>query len=68
MAVVDAEVWAYTPAGMRRTTDTIGGYVTVSDMERLLEEAHARGFRRGVAEMAEGAKDVALKYFAEKGL
>jgi len=39
--IVDAEVWHWTPHGMRRGGVT-NGYVTVRDACRLLEEADAR--------------------------
>lgn len=52
--IVDAEIWRWSPSRMVRSTDTIDGYVLVRDMERLLEEAHARGKRQG-ERMAEEA-------------
>lgn len=39
---IEAEVWCWTPGGMRRATDTVNAYVTVRDLERLLEEADER--------------------------
>ena len=49
---VDAPVWYWTPHGMRQqlsiaqlSTDHTR-YITVEDAERLLEEAHARGYRQ----------------------
>lgn len=39
--IVDAEVWHWTAHGMRRG-GTHGGYITVRDVERLLEEADVR--------------------------
>lgn len=46
--IVDAEIYAWTPTGMRRTTDNVG-YVTTRELERLLEEAHERGRRAVLA-------------------
>jgi hypothetical protein len=43
--IVDAQVWHWTPAGMRLTGSTHEGYITVREVERLLEEAHAAGMR-----------------------
>lgn len=54
--VVDAELWHWTPNGMRK-----GGlhqrteYITVRDAERPLEEAHARGRRAAEGERLTGA-------------
>jgi hypothetical protein len=52
---VDVEVWHWTAQGMRKSGDPsttwmhCGGYVTVRDLERLLEEAHERGRRSVLA-------------------
>jgi hypothetical protein len=40
--IVEAEVWVWTPRGMRLSSDTTDGYLTVRDAERLLEEADVR--------------------------
>lgn len=46
--IVDAEVWYWTPNGMRKNgLHQSTNYITVRDAERLLEEAHARGARQG---------------------
>jgi hypothetical protein len=48
--VVDANVWYWTPEGMRENPSTRGGktgYIEARQVERLLEEAHARGVRQG---------------------
>lgn len=50
--VVDAEVWYWQPTGMSKSVAFACGasrerYITVRDAERLLEEAHKRGFRDG---------------------
>lgn len=39
--IVDAEVWQWSPHGMQRG-GTHGGYITVRDCQRLLEEADWR--------------------------
>jgi len=39
--IVDAEIYVWTPAGMRRTTSN-EGYITTREVERLLEEADER--------------------------
>jgi hypothetical protein len=53
---VDAEVWVWTSTGMRRYPGSDGGYITVRDVERLLEEAHARGRRQAEGERLRGAE------------
>jgi|HubBroStandDraft_6_1064221.scaffolds.fasta_scaffold216534_4 hypothetical protein len=41
--VVDAEIWYWTPTGMRRARFRTGaGYIAVAEVERLLEEADVR--------------------------
>ena len=43
MVEITVEVFTWTPEGMRPSTDTREGYIPVREVERLLEEAHARG-------------------------
>lgn len=51
---VDAVIWHWTPGGMRRGDRTYqGDYIEAAEVERLLEEAHARGVRQG-QQQAEG--------------
>lgn len=53
MAEVDAHVFYWTQHGMRSNTGVSSratGYIEVAEVERLLEEAHARGRQRGAAE------------------
>lgn len=48
--VVDAQVFYWTPQGMRQqhAIEPYGTrYITVADAERLLEEAHKRGLEEG---------------------
>ena len=45
--IVDARVLHWTAMGMRESGG-IGDYIEVREVERLLEEAHARGKREGV--------------------
>lgn len=48
--IVDVEVWSWTPAGMRRVAETTGAirYIEVTEAERLLEEAHRRGYEAAI--------------------
>ena len=47
---VDAQVWYWTPAGMREFVKTSAeGYIAKRDVERLLEDAHRRGYIQGDA-------------------
>ena len=48
--IVDAEVWHWTPNGMRRGEfpTLTAGYIQVRDAERLLAEAHERGRVQGL--------------------
>lgn len=51
--VVDARVWYWTKVGMAQGAYFAGRmtpYIEQSEVERLLEEAHARGRREGLAE------------------
>jgi hypothetical protein len=43
--IVDAEVWHWTPGGMRRG-GVHSGFIRVRDVERLLEEADWRRLRQ----------------------
>lgn len=45
--VIDAHVYHWTPAGMVRRATTHNGWIAVHEVERLLEEAHAKGKREG---------------------
>lgn len=46
---VDAVIWYHWREHMRNLPRhaNSGGYIAVRDVERLLEEAHARGVRQG---------------------
>lgn len=49
--IVDAVVWCWTKDGMRRVSEAIGTrYIEVAEAERLLEEAHRRGYTNGSAQ------------------
>lgn len=52
MAVVDARVLHWTATGMRETGG-IGDYIEKREVERLLEEAHQRGYEKGQADTRE---------------
>lgn len=46
---VEAEVWYWTKDGMRRTpVQSQDQYILKSDAERLLQDAHRRGWDGGV--------------------
>jgi hypothetical protein len=51
--IVEAEVWHWTAHGMRRGTESGSAYITVRDAEQLLQEAHERGRRAGLAKAME---------------
>lgn len=44
--IVDAAVWIWTKDGMRRVAEAAGAtrYIEVAEAERLLEDAHRRGY------------------------
>lgn len=46
--VVDANVWYWTAKGMTTRDTGEVGYIERREVERLLEEAHARGKRQGL--------------------
>jgi hypothetical protein len=51
MAEITAHVYYWTPAGMREgggpdTYGSVFGYVEVREVERLLEEAHRKGWEK----------------------
>lgn len=48
--IVDANVWYWTATGMHSHPEGphTTGYVEVREVERLLEEAHARGITQGL--------------------
>ena len=51
MTEVSAEVWYWSPAGMQQVKahPALQGYVEKRVVERLLEEAHSRGYQQGLA-------------------
>ena len=49
--IVDAAVWIWTKGGMRRISEATGTrYIEVAEAERLLEEAHRRGYEAAQSE------------------
>ena len=52
-----ANVMKWTPYGMARSEQNTG-YISTQEAERLLEEAHRRGFEAGVKKAAEIVKGV----------
>lgn len=52
MSTVEAHLWYWTPAGMRERPAgpslLATAYVEVSEAERLLEEAHRRGYQQAL--------------------
>jgi len=61
MATVDAECFKWTRYGMHRTDDPTDAYVRVRDVERLLEEIHARVWRAVESERDQAADQVRSK-------
>lgn len=59
---IEAQVWYWTPYGMERNPKgSPERYVHVSEVERLLGEAHRRGKEAGRMEGLEASKDVILR-------
>lgn len=51
--VIDVEIYRWTATGMVRCEAESFGWIRVREVERLLEEAHARGRRQGLEEAKE---------------
>jgi hypothetical protein len=45
--IVDAQVWHWSRGGMAPGSTDGNSYIELREVERLLEEAHQRGFQRG---------------------
>lgn len=54
--VIDAEIYRWTATGMVRCEAESFGWIRVREVERLLEEAHARGRRQGIEEAQEAVR------------
>lgn len=54
---VDCPVYRWTPNGMTRWDHVNVGYIRKFDAERLLEEAHTRGYMAGLSKAKEIVKE-----------